>query len=144
MAVMLGVVWTLNRYYVGRVDTLRLRVDSDVKAIREPGSDYALLVFRLDVVNTSTILIGQFEHYLEIESATPSAEGTIYKSLYRWPESGTHPGGMIEPGSWSAINEALSIPATTGAVRIFLGIELPGHSWTWHKTFDISKREKDG
>ncbi len=41
MAILLGMIWTLNRYYVGRTDTIRVRVDPDIKVVRHPedGSD---------------------------------------------------------------------------------------------------------
>src|SRR5258706_6758996 len=41
MAILLGMIWTLNRYYIGRTDTIRVRVDPDIKVVRHPedGSD---------------------------------------------------------------------------------------------------------
>lgn len=149
MAILLGMMWTLNRYYVGRADSTRLRVDADVSTVHysEPNSnksDLALLIFRLDVVNTSAVLIPAYQQRLEIEAASPSTSGTVYNSLYRWPDSGLHPGGPIEPNSWSAINDAISIPASVRAVRIYIEIELSQDStWTWHKTFDVSGGEGD-
>jgi hypothetical protein len=146
MAILLGMIWTLNRYYIGRVDEIRLRVDSDVSTVRysetdSRNSDLALLIFRLDVVNIGTALIPAYQQSLEINSVTPSDKGTVYSPLYRWPDSGKHPGGPIEPNAgWSAINDAISIPASTRAVRIYIEFELSHEStWTWHKTFDISK-----
>jgi len=149
MAILLGMIWTLNRYYTGRTDTTRLRVDTDVSIVRYPNADsttadLALLIFRLDVVNTGAVLIPTYQQSMEIEAVTPSDKGTIYNSLYRWPSKGKHPGGPIEPASWSAINDAISIPADVKAVRIYIEIELsPGSMWTWHKTFDISKGESN-
>ena len=146
MAILLGMIWTLNRYYIGRSDTIRLRVDSDVSSVRysKPGStnaDLALLIFRLDVVNIGAVLIPAYQESLEIESVTPSDKGIEYSSLYRWPDSGKHPASSIEPASWAAINDAISIPASTKAVRVFLEIKLPDLTWTWHKTFDISEAD---
>ena len=147
IAILLGMIWTLNRYYTGRTDTTRLRVDTDVSKVHYPTADsttvdLALLIFRLDVVNTGTVLIPTYQQSMEIEAVTPSDEGTVYNSLYCWPSEGKHPGGPIEPGSWSAINDAISIPADVKAVRIYIEIELsPQSIWTWHKTFDISKGE---
>jgi len=146
MAILLGMIWTLNRYYVGRTDEIRLRVDSDVSTVRysetEPqDSDLALLIFRLDIVNIGTVLIPAYQQSLEIDSVTPSDKGTVFSSLYRWPDSGMHPGGPIEPNSgWAAINDAIPIPAGTRAVRIYIEIELSHeNTWTWHKTFGISE-----
>jgi hypothetical protein len=146
MAVLLGMIWTLNRYYIGRTDITRLRVDADVSTVSyadtSPNSDLSLLIFRLDIVNTSAVLIPPYQQSLEIESVVPSANGTVYRSLYRWPDSGKHPGGPIEPNSWSAINDAISIPSNVKAVRIYIEIELSQEDkWTWHKTFDVSGGE---
>jgi hypothetical protein len=144
MAILLGMIWTLNRYYIGRADTIRLRVDSDVSSVRyskadSTNADLALLIFRLDVVNIGAVLIPAYQQSLEIESVTPSDKGIEYGSLYRWPDSGKHPAPSIEPASWAAINDAISIPGNTKAVRVFLEIKLPDMTWTWHKTFDISE-----
>lgn len=145
MAVLLGMIWTLNRYYVGRTDAVRLRVDSDVKVIKPTDSGtgssaMALLIYRLDVVNIGSVLIPPYQQRSEIESVMPSSNGTKYEHLYRWPKTGTHPGGPIEPTAWAAINNAISIPSTVQAIRIYIEFEISeGNSWTWHKTFDISK-----
>ena len=146
MAVLLGMIWTLNRYYVGRADITQLRVDADVSTVSYSNnssiSDLSLLIFRLDVVNTSAVLIPPYQQSLEIDSVEPCANGTVYRPLYRWPDSGKHPGGPIEPSSWSAINNALSIPANVKAVRVYIEIELsPENTWTWHKMFDVSGGE---
>jgi hypothetical protein len=144
MAIVLGMIWTLNRYYVGRVDSTRLRVDADVGTVRysetdSDKSDLSLLIFRLDVVNTSAVLLPAYQQRLEIEAVSPSDNGTVYSSLYRWPDSGMHPGGPIEPNSWDAINDAIPIPASVRAVRMYIEIESSHDStWTWHKTFDVS------
>jgi hypothetical protein len=142
-AVLLGVVWTLNRYYVGRTDELRFRIDPEIKVIRFDKSAQtgpALLVFRLDTVNTGSVLIPRFQESVEIESVVPTADGVRYDSLYRWPSEGKHAAGPIEPDAWDAINDAISIPATVRAVRIYIEAEISkGDGWTWHKTFDVSK-----
>jgi hypothetical protein len=150
MAILLGMVWTLNRYYVGRTDTIRVRVDPDIKVVRYPedGSDSsnrALLIFRLDTVNIGSVLIPAFQQSVEIESVMPTSVGTRYDPLYRWPINGKHPGAPIEPGAWEAVNDAISIPGSVRAVRIYIEAEIsPGDGWTWHKTFDVSQAETGG
>jgi hypothetical protein len=146
IAILVGVVWTLNRYYIGRIDVTKLRVvNSDVILVHYPQSridtsNLGLLIFRLDIFNEGMALIPKFDQYLEIWSVNPSSEGTNYKHLYRWPSEGMHDGGPIEPGSWAAINDAVSVPADIAAVRLYLEIQVPNEpNWKWHKTFEISQ-----
>lgn len=149
VALFVGAIWALNRYFTERTDVTQLRVDSDVSIIRDKefeGDDcnLALLIYRLDVVNTGTSLIPDYNQYLEIDAVHPSAEGIQYKHLSRWPPIGLHPGGPIEPDSWSAINDAISIPADVKAVRLYLELQLSeNNTWTWHKTFDFSTRKSN-
>jgi hypothetical protein len=145
IAILLGTIWTLNRYYTGRVDSEKLRVDPDVKIVRNSETEklgQALLIFRLDIINTSAVLIPEFQECVEIDSLELTDSGIIEKRLYRWPESGSHPGGPIEPNSWSAINDALPVPVETYAIRVYVEIVFSDHQMmTWHKTFDVSKKE---
>jgi hypothetical protein len=149
LAIIVGAIWSLNRYFIGRTDVIQLRVDSDVSIIRDTqsggeNSDLALLVYRLDVVNTGKVVIPSYDQYLNIDAVTPSPQGVQYEPLYRWPSAGMHSGGHIEPGSWSAINDAISVPANLSAVRLYLEVQPPEESnWTWHKTFDVSRRHSD-
>jgi len=148
VAISVGCVWALNRYFVSRTDVVQLRVDSDISVVRATefkSNKHSLLIYRLDVVNTGKSLIPAYSQCLEIESVSPSPEGINYQSLYRWPLEGLHEGGPIEPNSWSAINDATSVPADVKAVRFYLEIHLSKDNvWTWHKTFDISKGKSDG
>jgi hypothetical protein len=144
VAILVGTIWTLNRYFVARTDISRFRVDHDVSIIRGTKfkvnkSALALLIYRLDLVNTGSTIILPYEQFLEIDAVTPTRNNVQYQPLYRWPQVGTHPGGPIEPNSWSAINDAISIPSDVKAVRLYLEIQLSkGSVWTWHKTFDVS------
>jgi hypothetical protein len=149
MAVLLGLIWTLNRYYIKRSDTTQLRVEYDLNTISFPetgsgSEELALLIFRLDVVNTGGVLIPVYQQNLRIESVTPLKDDIKYDMLYQWPDSGTDTGGPIEPGSWSALNGAVPIPAGVRAVRIFIGIQLPDNPWTWEKTLDVSGGKNNG
>ena len=60
--------------------------------------------------------------------------------MERWPKEGTHTVDKIEPKSWSAINDAASIPSTLQAVRICVYVDFSKEEiyYTWHKTFNIS------
>jgi hypothetical protein len=141
-AAIVGGAWALNRYFTSRTDELQLRVESDVQAISagsfKESPDLGMLMGRLDIVNTSRSLIPVFEQRLVVDEVYPTPDGIEEVSLYAWPQSGLHPGGPIEPGSWSAINFSHSIPASTLAVRIYLEIYIEGAlRWTWHKTFKV-------
>jgi hypothetical protein len=137
-------IWALNRYFIHRTDNVQLAVDSDVSKVTSDqfSDDLALLVFRLDIINTGNTLIDQFQQRLQVEAVSPLKDGLQYELLHSWPSEGTHPGGPIEPKSWSAINDAIPISKSIVAVRFLLIIELANQaSWTWHKTFDLTKKE---
>jgi len=144
IAILVGAIWTLNRFYIKRTDANQFKVDSEVSVIRDKqfigkNSELALFIYRLDVINTGSSLIPLYNQFLEIESVTPSEGGVQYQPLYRWPSIGLHPGGNIEPNSWSAINDSISIPSNVKAIRLYLEIHLSETDiWTWHKTFDLS------
>jgi hypothetical protein len=146
IAVIVGALWVLNRHYTSRVDVPQLRVDADVSAIpshkfQNQAANHSLLIFRLDVVNTGKILIPPSQQYLEIHGVVPTEDGVQHILLSRWPSEGTHPSGQIEPGSWNAINNAISIPSSVQAVRFYISIQWSKSGlWTWHKTFDISPK----
>lgn len=148
VALFIGLLWTLNRYFIQRTDVPQLRVDADVKIVRRFRPDTAqghpaLLIYRLDLVNTGKTAIPKYRHFVMIESVLPSKDRCTYDMLYRWPDHGYHDGGPIEPGSWAAVNDALPCPASLAAVRAFVGIEMsPDRSWTWHRTFDVSEGAK--
>ncbi len=147
VALIVGAIWALNRYYTTRTDVSQLRVDSDITCIPAArfgnmAANYSLLIYRLDIVNTGKTLIGRFGEYVEIQAVNPTSSTVDYVLVGRWPSDGLHPGGPIEPGSWSAINDTISIPAKLQAVRIFVGLDLGDDgAWTWHKTFDISHQQ---
>ncbi len=142
-ALIVGSLWAANRYFVLRTDVPQIRVDADVRAIRNfptQGSDDkpGLLIFRLDVINTGKTLIQPFDHRVQIDSVSPDGGGVGHETRYKWPEEGFHPGGPIEPGSWSAINDEFACPESVKAVRIFVEIRpANGNSWTWHRTYEV-------
>lgn len=140
-ALLLGTLWTINRYFVGRVDAAQFRVDSTL--VKIPGDaplDPALIIFRLDLVNTGKTQIKEYLHYIEIDEVRATSTGVDYRSLHRWPLKDLHLGGPIEPGSWSAINGEVACSSSVKAVRVFLAVNLEEEEqWTWHKTFDVSR-----
>jgi len=146
VAVIVGALWVLNRHYTNRVDVPQLRVDAEVSAIPPPKfsnqvANHSLLIYRLDIVNTGKTLIPPMEQYLEVHGVIPSSDGVEYVPLSRWPLTGTHPPGQIEPNSWNAINDAIAIPSNIQAVRFFIDLQLNGKGfYSWHKTFDISSK----
>jgi len=144
VALLLGTLWAINRYFVERTDAPQFRVDADVSLIRGgTPKQPALLIFRLDLVNTGKTQIGTFDHFVQIDVATANDSGIELHQIYRWPNAGSHKGGPIEPGSWSAINDEIICPSSTKAVRVFLAVSLnENDQWTWHRTFDVSEKTK--
>ena len=145
VAVTIGALWALNRYFVSRIDVPQLRVDADISVIPSNKfgnqAELSLLIYRLDIVNTGKALIPSLDQFLEIEGVFPSSDGIQYSPLYRWPSTETHPTSPIEPGSWNAINDAVAIPRNIQAVRFYLDLQLNKRSfWSWHKTFDITSK----
>lgn len=142
-AALIGTLWATNRYFIERTDAPQFRVDCDVSLIRwGVDSEPALLIFRLDLVNTGKTQIAQFNHFIEIDVARPTNNDVELNQLYRWPADGWHEGGPIEPGSWSAVNDEVRCLASVRAVRMLLVVALEqGAQWTWHKTFNVSKDE---
>ena len=144
VAILVGALWALNRYFISRVDIPQLRVETDVSLIptsefKGNETEYGLLVYRLDITNTGNTLIAPYHQYLIVHALSPSSEGVKYEQLYRWPDEGVHPGGPIEPKSWAAINDEVSVLSTVRAVHMYLELQLEGsNTWTWHKTFNIS------
>lgn len=140
-AIVVGALWALNRYYIGRTDVPQLRVDPTIDFIpgKEPDG-FGLLVYRLDVVNTGKTLIPTYQQFLRLDSVHALQNGVVHDEITRWPLEGTSNGGPTEPGSWSAINNAHPIPPGTTAVRLYLEIKLvPEKTWTWHQTFKLVK-----
>jgi hypothetical protein len=122
----------------------KIKVDAEVRCI--PASEFednpngrSLLILRLDIFNQGKSLLGPLSNFVEIQAVYPQFERVEYVSIKRWPETGMSKLEAIEPDSWTAINDAMSIPPTLRAIRIFVALEsIEGIIWTWHKTFDIS------
>ena len=147
-SVLVALVWALNRYFVHRTDEIQLRVDADVNYIKSEDfstidNNLALLLLRLDVVNTGNVLIPAYKQFLQIEAAYPLTDEIDWKQLYRWPKRRIASAvAQIEPKSWGAISEAISIPDDVKAIRIYLEIQLQtGQVWSWHKNFSLANKK---
>src|SRR5260221_4344076 len=139
-ALLLGALWAINRYFVERTDAPQFRVDCDVSMVHGSSRNDALLIFRLDLVNTGKTRIAKYNQFTSIEAVEAKHQKVEYETLYRWPTSGLHSGAAIEPGSWAAINAEVACSSTVKAVRVFLQVESSDDDrWTWHKTFDVSE-----
>lgn len=147
IAMLAAALWALNRHYMGRTDAPQLRVDADVSAVSakrfpQTTGSHALLICRLEVINTGKTLIEPYQQFLEVHAVVPANNTVEYAQLWRWPKEGTHSGSPIEPGSWSAISQVIPIPSEMLVVRIYLELTLSnGTSWTWHKLFDVSSSD---
>jgi len=146
IAVLVGAICAINRYYTSRTDESKFRVDADVSLIQESefdnnNSELGLLVYRLDIVNTGFTLIPIFDHFLIIDAIYPSTNDNYStRRIHRWPEEPlTHEGGPIEPKSWVAINDAISVQADVRVVRLYLELIFKDNEmWNWHKTINLS------
>jgi hypothetical protein len=147
IAVSVGTLWALNRYFIGRTDAPQIRVDAhvDLLSAAQMGGDTGLLVYRLDVVNTGKTLIPPFHQFCELD-AISITNGTVdHQTLNRWPDEGRLFGGPIEPGSWAALNAECPVPKGVRAVRLYLEISLrDGTRWTWHRSFALKPEKANG
>jgi len=144
-ALVVGSLWALNRYYVQRPDTPRFRVEYDISrvegaALQPADEENDLLVLRMDVINAGQAFIAEYGQFLTVESVAIENGEAVYQPVYRWPESGVHPGGPIDPDSWSAVSDAIPIPKGTTVVRLYLELRLKSkETWTWHKLINLSR-----
>ncbi len=143
LAIIMGSAWAVNRYFVERVDVPQFRVEIETSlvpasAIDPKASGKTLLIYRLDLINTGKSVIRKYRQYLAIERVSIDEQAVVHDELHRWPELGLHLGGSAEPGSWSAVNDAIIIPQEVAVVRFYLETHLAsGQVWTWHKTIDL-------
>lgn len=123
VALLVGTLWAINRYFVERTDAPQFRVDCTVSMVHGPKQpEPALLIFRLDLVNTGKVQIGAFQHYVEIDEARATSEGVELRPMYRWPNDGWHPGGLLSLalGQRSTMNSPARHP-----------LERCAFSWLW-------------
>ena len=144
LGLLAALVWALNRYYVYRTDFDQFRIDADVVlcAFPEKGDMSGnLLIYRLDIVNTGKTLLADYDLAVSLEALEPEINSVSARLLHRWPQTGYHIGSPVEPGSWSAVNDAIRVPASTRVVRVFVDVRLDrDSSWTWHKTFSLASK----
>ncbi len=134
LALLVGASWALNRFFVNRTDAQHVRIECVVDSVRGSAEEArpSLLLYRIEVVNTGKVLL--HDYTIEVKVASVSARGGEPGAHYEpLDDVGRHPGGDIEPGSWSAVSKAAVIPADVQAVRIWVEVvSQSGPSWTWH------------
>jgi len=145
-ALLVGGLWALNRYFVQRTDAIQIRVDPSVNYLRLPTQDSeertspGLLIYRLEVVNTGKSFIPAYKQFVQLSAVRLHEHGLSLEPLHRWPEIGFHEGGPIEPGSWSAIDDAISVSQDLVAMQLYLEVHLSGGQvWTWHRTWALQE-----
>ncbi len=143
IAIIVGALWSLNRYYTTRTDYPQLRVDltHDLVPSASLGDEavFGLLSYRLDIVNTGKTLLPVTGFRVELSNVLIHNKRVAYELLHRWPDAGFHPGSPIEPGSWGAISDAVPCPQDVRAIKVFLDIELDKRgSWTWHRIISVT------
>jgi hypothetical protein len=146
-AVVIGTLWALNRHFAGRTDALQLRVDSTIDVVNagELGGDshVGMLFCRLDIVNTGKTLTPALTEFLEIDSVLIENDALKYQPIWRWPTTGSHPSGPIEPGSWSAISVGCPLQNDVRAVQIYIELQFEnGEMWTWHRYFKLQSNSR--
>jgi hypothetical protein len=144
LAVIIGALWTLNRYFATRTDYPQLKVEMATDLIPSSllgkNQGHGIFTYRLDVVNTGKVLLPVTGYSVELSSVFLNNGSIDFEQLYQWPAEGMHPGSPIEPGSWGAISNAIACPKHVQAIRVFLEIELEGKArWTWHRIASVAK-----
>jgi hypothetical protein len=144
LAIMIGALWTLNRYFATRTDYPQLKVEMATDLIPSDllgkNQDQGIFTYRLDVVNTGKVLLPVTGYRVELANVFINNGSIVFEHLHQWPAEGMHQGSPIEPGSWGAISNAIVCPKDVQAIRVFLEIELEGKAqWTWHRITSVAK-----
>jgi hypothetical protein len=141
LAILVGAMWSLNRYFTTRTDYPQLRVEMTLDSLPSifGDADNGLLSCRLNIVNTSKVLLPIVGYRVEISNVLVHQNEVLYERLNEWPGTGAmHSAAPIEPNSWAAISIAFACPKDVRAVRTFLEVQLEnGASWTWHRILTI-------
>lgn len=143
LAVLVGALWSLNRYFTTRTDQPQLRVEVTIDSAGSEcfGQDavFGILAYRLDINNTGKVLLPVTGHRVEVAKVLVNGDRVLYERLHESPAGGgLHPSGPIEPGSWRGISDAIACPNDVRAVRIFLEIHLEKEGiWTWHRILTV-------
>jgi hypothetical protein len=147
LGIVVGTLWSLNRYFTTRTDYPQLRVEAIIDSL--PGTTfgteslYGLLSYRLDVVNTGKVLLHIAGYRVQVFNVLLRKDQVLYEVLHEWtgtdggPESASS--DSIEPGSWAGVSSAIACPNDVRAVRVFLEVKLAeGGSWTWHRILSVA------
>jgi hypothetical protein len=140
LATIIGTAWALNRYFTNRVDAFQLRVDPHVSVVPagsyQPKSADGLLLYHLNIVNTSHVLFKDYRLMVEVASVEIRADGApVYNELAHVP---WEDGPLVEPGSWAAVSDIAVMSPDVKAIRVALIIKpTSGSEWTWHQIFNL-------
>jgi hypothetical protein len=141
VALVVGGAWAINRYLTSRTDAPHLRLSSRAELVETgttANSEKALLLYRIEVVNTGRVLVSDYSIEVEVASVEVS-EAAMEPEYYVLAEVPPHHGGPIEPGSWAAVSGTVLAPSDLAAVRLAATIvSLAGESWTWHELVAVS------
>jgi hypothetical protein len=146
LAVLIGSAWALNRYFVSRADDVQIQIAADVAKVSAAAlgsdSDYDLLTFRFDIINSGKTLVQVKGVALTVQRVWLSVETPVRAqtgTLFRWPEQGFHPGTLVEPGSWMAISDSRPVVSTAGVLRVVLDVVLENDTKVcWHRMVDVT------
>jgi hypothetical protein len=137
LAVILGAVWFLNRYFAERKDVPKFEIQLDFESISLV-SKRRMLIYRFDLLNKSNVLFKDYKYSLRIDGFSEKESKVICENLLRIPESNYNEGLPIEPNSWTAINNELIIDNKIVAVRFFYELnKIDKTIFTWHKTYKL-------
>ena len=141
VALVVGGAWAIDRYLTARTDSPHLRLSSRAELVERgttANSEKALLLYRIEVVNTGRVLVSDYSIEVEVASVEVS-EAAMEPEYYVLAEVPPRHGGPIEPGSWAAVSGTVLAPSDLAAVRLAATIvSLAGESWTWHELVAVS------
>jgi hypothetical protein len=142
LAIVVGTLWSLNRYFTTRTDYPQLRVEVIIDSLPSTvfGSEYlhGLLSYRLDIINTGKVLLNVTGYRVRISNVILSKDEVLYEPLHEWHETKA-PSALIEPGSWGGVSRAITCPNDVRAIMLFLEVELAiGGPWTWHRILSVT------
>jgi hypothetical protein len=142
LAILVGALWSLNRYFTMRTDYPQLRVEMVLDALPSKLVDkedlVGLVFYRLDIINTGKALLPVTRYSVKISNVALVDEKVLCEPLHEWGTSFADLGYPIEPGSWGAISEAFACPKDVLAVQVFLDVELERNiHWTWHRVMSV-------
>jgi hypothetical protein len=137
MAIVIGFVWFLNRYFSERKDIPKFDVEVKIDSVFADQNS-RLLIYRLDLFNRANVLFSNFETYMVIDAIEVRNGEIIKYTVQKLPSEGCFTELNIEPNSWTAINAELLLNQKVLALRFYYEIRKKGAlMWSWHKTYKV-------